>query len=236
MLERQHIALEKLPAGTANDYQTALASAVRRCYLELGEHDTWLALKADACTFPGLKHATNLDMYGRVCEALKGYDKLIDQVDDAHSQLNRQVPSDLEMSLLEDRWIALQRETCQWAVLSDLAEDSRFSKLMMECAWKNRDWEKLRTLCTSPAAVSALELGDIDVKMNEIFLAIYDGKLNEIENLHAQTAQLCLYKWQLLPPVFAGCNAHVSLLRNFNRLVDIKESGQIMVEARYVSH
>lgn len=231
MLERQTIAFEQLPINTVRGYGEFLESAVRRCYLELGEEDTWMSLKSKACTIPGLKYAGSLDMYGRVREAIKEYNSLIDQCDNASSEIE---PSDLEMSFIEDRWIALQRETCQWGVLSDLGEESGFTKLMMECAWKNRDWEKLRTLSNSPAAVSALELGDIDVKMNEIFLAIYDGKLNEIENLHAQTAQLCLYKWQLLPPVYAGCNAHLTLLRNFNRLVDIRESGQIMVEARYV--
>ena len=234
MLEQQHIALDKAPAGPLDNYKDALSSAVRRCYLELGEEDTWLALKAEESVYPGLAYAASVDMYGKVHEALQSFNALIDQCEKDHADLTIRVPSDMEMALIEDRWISLQRETCQWAVLSDLAEDSDFSKLKMECAWKNRDWERLRNLCTSPAAVSCLELGDIDVKMNEIFLAIYDGKLNEIENLHAQTAQLCLYKWQLLPSVHAGCNAHVTLLRNFNRLVDIRESGQIMVEARYV--
>jgi len=32
----------------------------------------------------------------------------------------------------------------------------------------------------------------------------------------------------------AGCNAHVMLLRNFNRLVDLSSRGQIIVDARYV--
>jgi transformation/transcription domain-associated protein len=234
MLEQQSIALKKVQSGPLDNYKEALSSAVRRCYLELGEEDTWMSLKAEACIYPGLAYAASVDMYGKLHEALQTFDVLIDQCENDHKDLNSTPPSDTEMTLIEDRWISLQRETCQWAVLSDLAEDSCFSKLKMECAWKNRDWEKLRNLCASPAAVSGLELGDIDVKMNEIFLAIYDGKLNEIENLHAQTAQLCLYKWQLLPSLHAGCNAHVTLLRNFNRLVDIRESGQIMVEARYV--
>lgn len=59
------------------------------------------------------------------------------------------------------------------------------------------------------------------------------NQLSEVENLHAQTAQLCLYKWRLLPSVFSGCNAHTSLLHHFHRLIDLKESGQIMVETRY---
>ena len=233
MLERQHRAIEKLPTGPADAYRLELVSGIRRCYLELGEEDIWLSLKVDACTLPGIQNASSLDMYGRVCEALKAYDKLIDQCEDSHAKSIKKIPSDVDLSFIEDRWIALQRETCQWAVLSNLAEENGFTKLMMESAWKKGDWERLRSLCNSPGAVAALELGDIDVKMNEIFLSIYDGKLNEIENLHAQTAQLCLYKWQLLPPVFAGCNSHVFLLRNFNRLVDIRESGQVMVEARY---
>lgn len=232
MLEAQQEELARCSNDTTKDYEIAVASAIRRCYLELGETDTWMALKLDACTFPGFQKAFSFDMYGYVCDALQSYEHLVEQVETTNENYNQQLPTDLELSFLEDRWIALQRETCQWDVLAELAEDSGFSKLMMECAWKNRNWEKLRSLCSSTAAVSSLELGDIDVKMNEIFLAISDNKLNEIENLHAQTAQLCLYKWQLLPPIFAGCNAHIALLHDFNRLVDIRESGQIMVETR----
>ncbi len=238
MLEKQYINLARYHEGNTNtdEYQIAVASAIRRCYLEIGEKDTWMALKSDALSFPGLKKACSLDMYGKVCEALTSYEDVMKQIEINNENPDSLVPTEEEISFLEDRWIALQKETCQWAVLAELADESGYSKLMMECAWKNRDWEKLRNLCSSPVAVSSLELGDIDVKMNEIFLAISDGKLNEIENLHAQTAQLCLYKWQLLPPIFSGCNAHLSLLHNFNRLVDIRESGQIMVETRFVAN
>ena len=68
------------------------------------------------------------------------------------------------------------------------------------------------------------------MKMSETLLAVADGKLSDVENLHAQTAQLCLYKWQLLPELTSGSMAHASLLHFFHRLVEIRESGQIMVE------
>jgi transformation/transcription domain-associated protein len=233
MLEKQLLVLNDFPKKVTETYRLGLSSAIRRCYLDMGEQDVWLTLKTKACTSSLLKYAVSVDMYGRVQEALQRFEFLLEQSENTH--LNEAfVPSDSEITLLEDRWIAIHKETCQLTSLSKFSELSGFSKLLMECAWKNRDWEKLRLLCSSPAAISALELGDIDVKMNEIFLAIYDEKLHDIENLHAQTAQLCLYKWQLLPSVFSGCNAHLTLLRYFNRLVDVRESGQVMVEARYV--
>eukprot|EP00557_Chaetoceros_sp_GSL56_P001585 CAMPEP_0176500498 /NCGR_PEP_ID=MMETSP0200_2-20121128/13588_1 /TAXON_ID=947934 /ORGANISM="Chaetoceros sp., Strain GSL56" /LENGTH=4498 /DNA_ID=CAMNT_0017899179 /DNA_START=1114 /DNA_END=14610 /DNA_ORIENTATION=+ len=229
LLEKQLLVLNGLPGKVAENYRLGLSSAIRRCYLDIGENDVWLTLKAKACTSSQLKYAVSIDMYGKVQEALQRFELLIEQSEDTHLD-KLSIASNTELTLLEDRWVALHKETCQLAVLTKLSELSGFSKLLMECSWKNRDWEKLRLLCSSPAAISALELGDIDVKMNEIFLAIYDEKLHDIENLHAQTAQLCLYKWQLLPTLFSGCNTHLTLLRYFNQLVDIRESGQVMVE------
>jgi transformation/transcription domain-associated protein len=76
----------------------------------------------------------------------------------------------------------------------------------------------------------AIEDGDPNVKMGEILLAINEGKLADVETLHVQTAQLCLQKWQLLPALASGSIVHGSLLHSFHRLVELRESGQIMVE------
>ena len=241
MMEMQLKELRKIPEVVSNDYYIKLESAIRRCYLELGESDIWMAMKSDMCVYPGIKWATSLDMYGKVNKAMYAYSSLIEQMEagfGVHQQGTTTVQpslSETEVSFVEDRWIASHKEMCQWAVLEDFANDSGCSKLSMECAWKATDWKKkLQSLCSSPSVVASLESGDIEVKMSEIFLAIADGKFCDVENLHAQTAQLCLYKWQLLPPIHSGCNAHNGLLHNFHRLVDIRESGQIMVETRYV--
>ena len=101
---------------------------------------------------------------------------------------------------------------------------------MLETAWKQRDWDRVRKLCSFPSLVATIESGEPSIKMCETLLAVADGKLNEVENLHAQTAQLCLYRWQLLPELTSGSLAHSSLLHFFHRLVEIRESGQIMVE------
>jgi len=79
------------------------------------------------------------------------------------------------MNLIKDKWISLQREAFQQrAVLSDLAEDSDFSKLKMEITSKIRDWEQLRSLCSSSAAVSFLELGDVDMNMKYLLRSMIE--------------------------------------------------------------
>ncbi len=237
MMEIQEKELAKISNKLPNKVIDRVQSALRRCYLELGELDVWMSMKVNHCESIDLKWASSLDMYGFVNRAMIAYDLIIDDMETKllqNSGIDKSlsVPSDVELSFVHERWIASQKEMCQWGALEDFADHSECMKLMMECAWKARDWEKLRNLSTSPSIVSSLESGDIDAKMSEIFLAIADGKLNEVEHLHAQTAQLCLYKWQLLPPIHSGCNSHNNLLHNFHRLVDIRESGQIMVETR----
>lgn len=215
-------------------HENVLSSSIRRCYLEIGEKDTWLSLHAETCKLSGLQKAVGCDMYSNIVDALESYVHLMDIAEnDFGADSNDNVDIESSISFIEERWVALQRESCAWNVLEEfLGEDGPF-KLMIECAWKTKNWEKLRNLCSSSSAVSAIELGDMDVKMSEILLAISDGKLNEVENLHAQSAQLCLYNWQLLPSLYSGFDAHGQILHMFNRLVDIRESGQIMVEARY---
>lgn len=229
-----------MPKAIPKGYFAKLESSIRRCYLELGESDVWVAMKSASCTSPDIQWATSLDIYGKVNKAMYAFSSLIEEMDenfDAHQdEQSSAFPalSEVEASFVEDRWVALHKAMCQTAALEEFAEDSKCDKLSMECAWKARDWKKLRTLCSTPSVIASLESGDINVKMSEIFLAIADGKLHEVENLHAQTAQLCLYNWQLLPPLQSGCCAHNELLHNFHRLVDIRESGQIMIETRYV--
>jgi transformation/transcription domain-associated protein len=136
-------------------------------------------------------------------------------------------PSEFEMDLWEDRWVHLQRELCQQEVVTTFADTSNDPFLQLECAWKAQEWTKARSILSSAALLPATELGDPGLKISETLLSVAEGKLSEVENLHAQTAQLCLYKWQLLPRLSSGSPSHSSLLHFFHRLVEIRESGHI---------
>jgi hypothetical protein len=226
LLEQQHLVLSSnaisAEGGTLKDKNLL---AMRHCHRQLGESNVWLSLALKSCVLPETVRAVSLDVHGRVKEALEAYSELVEL-----SEANELSATDLEMDLWEERWVELQREQCQLAVVSEYATSSENSRLLLECAWKEQNWDKVRALSTSSALLAAVEAGDPVVKMSETLLAVADGKLSDVENLHAQTAQLCLYKWQLLPDIASGSLAHASLLQFFHRLVEIRESGQIMVE------
>ena len=205
-----------------------MISAIRHCYRQLGEQDVWRTLACESCSLVQTDRALSLDTYGLTEEAVKEFAELIDLVDaPAGSELE---PSSFEMDVWEERWVLLQKELCQSDVVSEYASASESPLLRLECAWKSQDWAAVRALCSSTELFAAVENGDPIVKMSETLLAVADGKLSEVENLHAQTAQLCLYRWQLLPHMSSGSMSHASLLHFFHRLVEIRESGQIMVE------
>jgi FAT domain/Phosphatidylinositol 3- and 4-kinase len=218
LLERQFFPFKAEPRGEI------LVSALRHCYQYLGDYDAWRSLARESVILTTTGRALSLDVYDSINESVKYYSELMEG---AESELD---PTDFEMDLWEDRWILLQKELCQFQVVSEFASASDNPELQMECAWKAQDWSKVRNLSSSSGFFAAVEQGDPVLKMSETMLAVADGKLSEVENLHAQTAQLCLYKWQLLPQISSGSQSHSSLLHFFHRLVEIRESGQIMFE------
>lgn len=215
----------------------------------LGEQDLSFALKRNMVR-ADTRRALSLEMYGDLQKAVASYDALINLPDEAREEtiLNMEVDGvpvsrpDLgvgglnqvgegEIALWEERWVELNRQLGQWApVLKEYSEATGNADLEMECAWKTRDWEGVRKLCSSPSVVAALESGDPRVKLYEIYLSIADGKLGDVEKLCAQCVQLSLHAWQSLPTLATGGEAHGDLLRLFHRLVELRESGQIMIE------
>jgi len=193
---------------------------------KLGETDLSFALAQDMVKTPETKRAFSQEMYGDLNAAVKGYDELINGAvtgGDVGGGVD-------EMCLWEERWVELNKQLGQWQVLKEYAENTGRAELLMDCSWKLRDWDSVRKMCGNPSVVAALEGGAPKNKLHEIYLSIADGKLNDVEKLCAQCVQLALHNWQLLPPLSTGGEAHVELLRLFHRLVELRESGQIMVE------
>ena len=227
ILEEQFAVLSTKPLAKAGKaLHDKLLLAIRHCYEQLGESNMQTSLALISCDLPQSHRAASFAIHGEVDQALETYSTLVELVESREDM----TPSDIEMQFIEDGWVRLQREQCQIAVVSDYASSTKNPYLMLESAWKQRDWDAVRGLCGSPSLVSAVESGDASVKICETLLAVANGKLSDVENLHAQTAQLCLYKWQLLPSFSHASLAHSSLLHFFHRLVEIRESGQIMVE------
>ena len=221
ILELQYQAAPMLPLGEKS------ISAMRHCYRQLSEEKIWMSLARESCKLPKSWKAVSMDTGGFLSDASDAYLELIDLVQAPNAAV---APSEFEMDLWEERWVEIQRQVCQLEVVSEFANASANHRLQLDCAWRTQDWVKVRALCGAPSLLVAGESGDATVKLSETLLAVADGKLGEVENLHAQSAQLCLYKWQLLPHLSSGSPVHASLFHFFHRLVEVRESGQIMVE------
>lgn len=227
MLEDQFTALSRESVSKSGELlRDKVLLAMRHCYAQLGESNVVTCLALTSCNLPQTHRAASLAVHGEIDKALEEYTALVELVESNQSI----APTEFELKMIEERWIHLNRESCQTAVVSEFASAANVPHLMLESAWKQREWDQVRSLCSAPPLVAAVESGDATVKMCETLLAVADGKLSDVENLHAQTAQLCLYKWQLLPRLSHSSMSHVSLLHFFHRLVEIRESGQIMVE------
>lgn len=227
ILEDQFVVLSaKSLSKSGQALHDKILLAMRHCYRQLGELSVWTSLALYSCNLPVTHRAASLAVHGEIDKALETYTDLVELVETKESVS----PTEFEMEFVEERWIDLQREQCQTSVVSEYAKTAQNPYLMLESAWKQREWDRVRALCSSPSLVAAVESGEASVKMCETLLAVANGKLGDVENLHAQTAQLCLYKWQLLPSFSSASSAHASLLHFFHRLVEIRESGQIMVE------
>ncbi|GKZ01483.1 hypothetical protein MPSEU_001098900 [Mayamaea pseudoterrestris] len=199
--------------------------AIRHCYHLLGEHAISLALARLSCRHPLSNRAITLDVAGMVKEAVSQYEDLVDLVDSD----NVVDVSDFEVDFWQERWSELQRDLEQVDTVKEIAKGSN-SYLELEVSWKNNDWTRVRSLATNDMLAS-IEAGDPIVKIAETILCVAEGKLSDVENLHAQSAQLALHRWQLLPKLSGGSNCHMFLLHLFHRLVEIREAGQVMVES-----
>ena len=219
ILQRQHQGL------SFGNRRLETLSALRYCYRMLGESAIWNSVTRDTCQSPMTVHAMVLDLYGAIDEASESYATLMEAAGSGSSS-----PSDEEMDVWEGRWLDLQKELCQLQVVSEFADASGDLSLQLECAWKSQDWAKVRNLTSSTGLLASIENGSPEIKICETLLAVVDGKKNDMDNLHAQAAQLCLHRWQLLPQLSDCSHSHSQLFGFFHRLVEIRESGQIMEE------
>jgi len=207
-----------------------LRQGIVACLGELGEESLKLGVVTLSCKLPQTIWAISLHQQGPINDSLIAYENLMILAEKIEESNGPRAPTSFEMDLWETQWIKLQREMCQVGVVSEFANTTENYKMMLECACQAHQWDKVKDLCVSPPLIALSENGDPSVKMSEILVAISENKLTDIENLHAQTAQLALNQWQLLPSMAPGSPAHSSLLHFFHRLVELRESGQIMVE------
>ena len=212
------------PASERLDWVRCLSQV----YEDLGESDRARALQQRACAARESHVALSLEAYGHFGLAQKLYLELITQENSGRGVGLKL--SSFELELWEARWADCARQLSQWPLLADFSRSAKQHGLTLEAAWKSHEWATVRELLRAPSTIAALELGSPRHKLFEIYVAIVDGKFGDVEHHCNQCIQLALHRWAQLPPLATADGAHTALLGLFHQLVEVHESGQVMLE------
>lgn len=162
ILETQYISLK----DNGYEIEPELIHAIHRCYSLVGDRETCVAVSSAMSNFPGTKFALSLAMYDDVNESGNAFLSLINQVDNGNGA--KLIATEHEMALWESHWIESQRQLSQWSVIDEYASATQDTALMLECASKMNDWDKVKSLFTLPSVVASLD--DPLMKMTELSL------------------------------------------------------------------
>ncbi|KAF8655244.1 hypothetical protein AX16_003148 [Volvariella volvacea WC 439] len=137
--------------------------------------------------------------------------------------------TETEYCLWEDHWILAAEKLQQWDLLYDLAKNEGNHALMLESAWRIKEWADNRESLEEQINL----LPDIATPRRRVFEAFIallkaPGALDknvEFTRFLEEAMQLSLRKWIGLPPHLSA--AHVPLLQHFQQFVELQEAVQI---------
>ncbi|KAH9951586.1 hypothetical protein B0H21DRAFT_818036 [Amylocystis lapponica] len=137
--------------------------------------------------------------------------------------------SEAEFCLWEDHWMLAAEKLQQWDTLYDLARTEGNNELMLESAWRTKDWAEHRETFEEQIK----QLPDVATprrRVFEAFIALLKvpgalEKNTEFTRILEDAMQLSLRKWTSLPPQLSA--AHIPLLQHFQQFVELQEAVQI---------
>ncbi|KZT05505.1 atypical/PIKK/TRRAP protein kinase [Laetiporus sulphureus 93-53] len=142
--------------------------------------------------------------------------------------------SEAEFCLWEDHWILAAQKLQQWDVLYDLARAEDNHELILESAWRYKDWSEQRELINIEEQISKLppDVATPRKRVFESFAALLKGLANGMEKISGDFTryledgmQISLSKWVALPSYLSA--AHIPLLQHFQQFVELQEAVQI---------
>lgn len=137
--------------------------------------------------------------------------------------------SEAEFCLWEDHWMLAAEKLQQWDTLYELAKSESNNELMLESAWRIKDWAENKDSLEEQIN----QLSDVATprrRVFEAFIALLKmpaalDKNTEFTRILEDAMQLSLRKWISLPPHLSA--AHVPLLQHFQQFVELQEAVQI---------
>lgn len=137
--------------------------------------------------------------------------------------------SETEFCLWEDHWILSAEKLQQWDVLYDFAKGEGNQELMLECAWRIKDWNENKD--SLEEQINQLpEIPTPRRRVFEAYMALLKlpaalDKNVDFTRYLEDAMQLSLRKWVGLPQHLSV--AHIPLLQHFQQFVELQEAVQI---------
>jgi len=137
--------------------------------------------------------------------------------------------SETEFCLWEDHWILSAEKLQHWEILHDFAKTEGNQELMLECAWRIKDWNENKD--NLEEQINQLpEIPTPRRRVFEAYIALLKlpaalDKNVEFTRFLEDAMQLSLRKWVGLPQHLSV--AHIPLLQHFQQFVELQEAVQI---------
>lgn len=230
MFSAWHVGLEILEASlehgkdddqSVRDY---VFDSLADVYAELAEEDLFYGLWRRRSLHEQTNMALAYEQCGMWEQALNAY-----EVAQGKVRASAIPYSENEYCLWEDHWILSAEKLQQWDLLYDLAKGENNYELMLESAWRVKEWADNREAIEE--MISHLpEVPTPRRRVFEGFIALLKNpgavdKNTEFTKCLEDAMQLSLRKWISLPAHLSA--AHVPLLEHFQQFVELQEAVQI---------
>ncbi|KAF8640045.1 hypothetical protein AX17_001287 [Amanita inopinata Kibby_2008] len=225
-----HVGLEILEAvleQVKDDEQTIrdhVFDSLADVYAELAEEDMFYGLWRRRSLHEQTNIALAYEQNGMWEQALNAY-----EVAQNKTRAGAVPFSDDEYCLWEDHWILSAEKLQQWDLLYDLAKADVNYELMLESAWRIKEWADQKE--TLEEQINHLpEVPTPRRRVFEAFISLLKnpGALDkniDFTKCLEDAMQLSLRKWISLPSQLSA--AHVPLLQHFQQFVELQEAVQI---------
>ncbi|KAL6299677.1 atypical/PIKK/TRRAP protein kinase [Sparassis latifolia] len=225
-----HVAAEFLEASLTrvredeSVVRDTVYDSLAEIYAELAEDDIFYGLWRRHALFKETEVAITFEQCGMWEQAASMY-----EIAQNKTRTGNLPYSEIEFCLWEDHWMLAAEKLQQWDTLYEVARGENNHELMLESAWRIKDWAENRD--TLEGQISMLP--DVATPRRRVFEAFVSllkspGALDrnqDFTKLLEDAMQLSLRKWISLPPQLSA--AHIPLLQHFQQFVELQEAVQI---------
>ena len=225
-----HIALEILENSlgyTKHDESTVcehIYDSLADVYAELAEEDMFYGLWRRRSIITETNVGLAFEQAGMWDQASYAYEAAQNSVRTGSTPF-----SETEFCLWEDHWVLAAEKLQQWDILYEFAKSENNQELMLECAWRTKDWIEQKD--SLEEQINQLpEIPTPRRRVFEAYIALLKNpsgldKNVEFTRFLEDAMQLSLRKWVGLPQSLSV--AHIPLLQHFQQFVELQEAVQI---------